>query len=116
MAGQTGAPAAVVLAVIAGGVALWYRAEITRLLAVNRLFDADRIVSNFSHMDTLFLTRPMDRGTGPVSPLPPGPAFSLPDDAAQWVRDRSVTAIVILQGGQLVHESYYLDTGLTTAG
>jgi CubicO group peptidase (beta-lactamase class C family) len=61
-------------------------------------------------MDRLFLTVPLSRGDGPASPLPPGPAFDLPPDVTQWIADRSVTAMVILQGGQVRHESYYLGT------
>ena len=46
---------------------VWKRDEIARLLAVNSLFAADRIVGNFSGMDRLFLTVPMARGAGPVA-------------------------------------------------
>ena len=100
-----------VLLLVLAAAAVWKREEITRLLAVNSLFSDEKIVQNFSHMDRLFLTRPLSRGDGPVSPLPPGPPFALPPEAVQWVQDRSVTGLVMLKGGQLVHESYYLDTG-----
>ena len=50
-------------------VALWKREEITRLMAVNSLFDADKIVYNFSHMDEAFLNTPITRGLGNVSDL-----------------------------------------------
>lgn len=100
-----------VLVILLAAVAVWKREEITRVLAVNSLFAPDRIVQNFSHMDRLFLTRPLSRGEGSVSPLPAGPAFALPPDAAQWVKDRSVTGLVMLKDGHLVHDSYYLDTG-----
>lgn len=100
-----------VLAVILAALAVWKREEITRLMAVNSLFAPDRIVQNFSHMDRLFLHRSLSRGDGPVSPLPPGPPATLPPEAAQWIADRSVTGLVILKNGQLVHESYYLGTG-----
>lgn len=100
-----------VLLVVLAAAAVWKREEITRLLAVNSLFSEEKIVQNFSHMDKLFLTRPLSRGDGPISPLPPGPPFALPPEAAQWVQDRSVTGLVMLKGGQLVHESYYLGTG-----
>jgi CubicO group peptidase (beta-lactamase class C family) len=101
----------VVLAVVLAALAVWKREEITRLMAVNSLFAPDRIVQNFSHMDRLFLHRGLSRGEGPVSPLPPGPPATLPPEAAQWIADRSVTGLVILKNGQLVHESYYLGTG-----
>lgn len=100
-----------VLVVLAAAAALWKREEITRLLAVNSLFAAENIVGNFSHMDKLFLTRPLSRGEGPVSPLPPGRAATLPAGAEQWIKDRAVTSLVALKNGQMVHESYHLGTG-----
>ena len=100
-----------VLILIAAAAALWKRDEIARLLAVTSRFEAENIVGNFSHMDALFLTRPLSRGAGPVSPLPPGPAAELSPEAAQWIKDRAVTGLVMLKNGQLVHESYYLGTG-----
>ncbi|MDV4145815.1 serine hydrolase domain-containing protein [Shimia sp. FJ5] len=89
---------------------IWKREEITRLLAVNSLFSEEKIVHNFSNMDTLFLTTPVDRGAGPVSPLPEGPAMTLPEGSADWIDARSVTALVVLKDGALVHESYHLGT------
>lgn len=98
-----------VLALAVAGV--WKRAELTRLYGVVTLFDAPNIVQNFSHMNDLFFNAPMSRGDGPVSPLPPGPAYALSAQAQDWVATRSVTGLVILKNGQLVHESYYLGTG-----
>ncbi len=92
-------------------VAVWKRDEIMRLWSVLNLFEPDRIVQNFSHMDQAFLSRPVPIGTVPPLPLPPGPAFALPDAVQTWVKDRSVTALVVLKDGALVHESYYLGTG-----
>ncbi len=100
-----------VLVVILAAVAAWKREEITRLMAVNSLFAEDRIVENFGHMDRLFLTRPLTRGDGPVSDLPPGAPMVLPPEAEDWIARRSVTALVVLQAGQLRHESYHLGTG-----
>jgi CubicO group peptidase (beta-lactamase class C family) len=100
----------VVLLVIALGLGIWNRDLVMRLMAVNSLFDEARIVQNFSHMDTMFLTRPLSRGDGPVSPLPSGPPATLSPEAEAWIKDRSVTGLVMLKGGALVHESYYLGT------
>lgn len=100
-----------VLVLVLAALAFWKREEVTRLLAVNSLFDADRIVQNFSHMDSMFLTRPLSRGDGPVSALPPGPPATLSAEAQAWLAERSVTGLVILKNGQLVHESYYQGTG-----
>lgn len=100
---------ALALAVVVVG--LWKREEITRLMAVNSLFDADRIVANFSNMDTAFLTTPVSRGDGPVSALPHGPDLTLPDGTDAWIAERAVTSLLVLQDGRIVHESYHLGTG-----
>ena len=99
-----------VLAVLAVAAGFWKREEIARLMAVNTLFDADRIVANFSHMDRAFLTVPVPRGDGPVSPLPLGAAAPLPPAVADWIDARAVTALVVLKDGAIVHESYHLGT------
>jgi hypothetical protein len=91
-------------------VGLWKRDQITRLWAVNSLFDGDRIVQNFSHMDRAFLHVPVPRGTGPVSPLPQGPAMTLPTVANDWIKARTVTSLMVLHRGAVVHESYHLGT------
>ena len=101
----------VVLLVVAGlTVGVWKREEITRLMAVNTLFNADRIVANFSNMDAAFLHVELPRGDGPVSPLPTGAALVMPDDYGQWVADRTVTSMLVLQNGEIVHEAYYQGT------
>ncbi len=100
-----------VLLVVAVGVGIWKRDLVMRLVAVNTLFDADRIVQNFSHMDTMFLTRPLPRGDGAISPLPAGTAVTLPAPVQAWMQDRAVTGMVIVKNGAVVHESYHLGTG-----
>lgn len=100
--------AVVVLLGLAAGI--WKRDEIARLLAVNSLFDADNIVHNFSHMDELFLHTALSRGNGPVSALAEGPQATLSAEADQWIKDRSVTGMVILKDGRLVYDRYFLDT------
>ncbi|WP_235933040.1 serine hydrolase domain-containing protein [Paragemmobacter ruber] len=101
----------IVVLLLIGALALWKREEIARLMAVNSLFAADRIVTNFSNMDRLFLSRPLSRGEGPVSPLPAGAEATLPAEVADWIAARTVTALVILKDGQVVHESYHQGTG-----
>lgn len=100
-----------VLVILIAAAAWWKREEITRLMAVNSLFAPENITRNFSHMDDLFLTHQMSRGDGAVSPLPAGPALTLPQGFNDWVGARSVTSVVVLQNGKLVHESYYQGTG-----
>jgi CubicO group peptidase (beta-lactamase class C family) len=99
-----------VLVVILAALGLWRRDDITRLMAVNTLFDEGNIVQNFSHMDDLFFHTTLTRPDDTVSPLPKGAQWDLPPDVAQWIADRSVTGLVILKDGAVVHESYYLDT------
>jgi CubicO group peptidase (beta-lactamase class C family) len=103
--------AMLVLAAVVLGI--WKREEITRLLAVNSLFAEEKIVGNFSAMDRLFLTVPMSRGDGPVSPLPRGADMTPPDGMEDWIAERAVTALVVLKDGVLRHESYHLDTTAT---
>ena len=100
--------AVVILALVAGFVK---REEIGRLLAVNSLFAADRIVHNFSHMDDAFLTVEMPGGDGEVSPLPEGPAMTMPRTYDAWVEARAITSALVLKDGKIVHEAYYLGTG-----
>ena len=49
----------VIFALIAG---IWKREQITRLLAVNSLFSEEKIVSNFSNMNKMFLNKPLEQG------------------------------------------------------
>ncbi|SDE38958.1 serine hydrolase domain-containing protein [Ruegeria marina] len=92
-------------------VGFWKREEITRLLAVNSLFSAEKIVFNFSNMDTAFLTAPLPRGTLPTSELAHGPAFDLPQGGTEWIEDRALTSLLILKDGQIRYEEYFLGTG-----
>lgn len=98
------------VALVAGGLAYWKREELVRLMAVNSLFAPEKIVANFSGMDRLFLTRALAIGTGPASGLPQGPQAVLPPDVGPWVEARWITGLVVLKGGQIVHESYYRGT------
>jgi len=96
------------LVILAAAAGFWKREELTRLMAVNSLFAPDRIVANFSGMDRLFLSAPMEGGT--PQPLPQGPAATMPDGFDAWAEARSVTAVVVLHRGQIVQETYRLGT------
>ena len=100
----------VALAVILAVTAFTYRDRIERLLAVNSLFEADRIVANFISMPDLFFSANLSRGDGPVSPLPEGQAIEMPAGYDDWVRERDLTALVVLRDGEIVHEAYFQDT------
>ncbi len=75
---------------------------------IERLFDPDRIVGNFSSMARLFPVRIMPRGAGPVSPLPAGPALPLPQGVERWTGAQAVTSLLVLKDGKVLHESYRL--------
>ncbi|APX10867.1 serine hydrolase domain-containing protein [Tateyamaria omphalii] len=98
------------LAIAAFVIGLWKREEITRLMAVNTLFDEECIISNFSNMDGAFLHREISKGDTPVSPLPIGTPLDMPRGYAEWVVDRTVTSTLVLKDGQIVHEDYYHGT------
>ena len=83
----------VVLILAIATVALWKREEITRLFAVNSLFAPEKIVANFSAMDKAFLTVTMDKGAGPISPLPNGPKMGPIDGLDDFITNRSLTAL-----------------------
>ncbi len=103
----------IVLALILAGVIVgfWKREEIQRLMAVNSLFSEDKIVDNFSNMDAAFLTVDLPRGDGPTWDLPYGAQFDLPEGADNWIADRAVTSLLVMQDGQIRFEEYYLGTG-----
>ncbi len=98
--------------VVAVALGVWKRENLTRLMAVQTLFDEGRIVENFSNMDEMFHTAPMNRGDGPVSPLPAGDEITLPEDTEAWMETRQVTAMVVLSGGDIVYETYLKGTGI----
>lgn len=98
------------LGIVILAIGLWKREEITRLMAVNSLFSEEKIVNNFSHMDQAFLTVAVPRGNGPTSPLPYGADHALPAGADAWVEERSLTSLLVLKDGQIVHESYFKGT------
>lgn len=96
------------LVVVAVAVGIWKRDQLTRLMAVGSLFSEDRIVGNFSSMNTVFDSAEMDGGT--TIPLPDGTPIDMPDGYDAWVTDRNVTGVVVLRDGALVHEDYFLGT------
>ncbi|WP_170769923.1 serine hydrolase domain-containing protein [Ruegeria lacuscaerulensis] len=102
---------ALMLALAAIVVGVWKREEIQRLMAVNSLFAEEKIVHNFSHMNEAFLTVALPRGNGPTSELTYGTGFDLPESTDQWIEDRAVTSLLVMQDGEIRFEEYYLGTG-----
>jgi len=99
----------VALILIAVGGWIWKGEELKRLLAVNSLFSEEKIVNNFSNMDTMFLATTLT-GDGPVSELPMGPTMTLPAGIEDWLAVRSATAFLVMKDGQIVFEDYYQGT------
>ncbi|KIT14457.1 serine hydrolase domain-containing protein [Jannaschia aquimarina] len=97
------------LSLLTAGGALWKREELARLWAVNSLFEPDRIVANFSNMDRAFLNVPLTMSGDPL-PLAPTDPVPLPRGTDAWLTERAVTALVVLRGGEITHESYHLGT------
>lgn len=84
---------------------------IARLKAVNTLFDADKIIYNFSNMNAAFQNVELEHGSGPVTPLPLGFEMTMPANYAEWVKTRAVTSMLVLKHGHIIHQSYCHDTG-----
>lgn len=99
-----------VLILAMAAVGFWKRDDISRLLAVNSLFRQGKIVQNFSHMDKAFLTVPLDRGNGATTDLFYGPETDLPEGAQDWIKQRSVTSLMVLENGEIRYEEYFLGT------
>ena len=84
--------------------------ELMRLLAVNSLFSAERIIHNFSHMNHAFLHTTVSRGDAPVSNFLMTNRLSLTSELEEWIVARRVTALVVLKDAKLAYENYYLGT------
>jgi CubicO group peptidase (beta-lactamase class C family) len=101
---------ALALVLLVAIAAVWKREELQRLMAVQSLFSENKIAANFSNMGKAFLTIPVPRGDGPVSDLPDGTPRSLPAGLADFITDRSVTALIVMKSGSVIFEDYYQGT------
>lgn len=91
--------------------------KIQRLNTVNTLFDADKIVHNFSHMDAAFLHQDLEV-SGPPHVWPEAPK-PLPETVRIAGNERNLeellealgtTAFIVIQDGKILNENYYLGT------
>ena len=90
-----------------------------RLFRVNSLFDEDKIVQNFSHMDGLLYSTPLPiSGTKHVWPID---KHALPEtfswknedlNLVDVLAETKTTALIVVKDGTIVSEDYYLDTGM----
>lgn len=93
------------------------RDTVSRLLAVNSLFNEEHIVRNFSSVTELFYNAPISN-TGNVTKFEYA-LQSLPDsfsvkgekvNTADFLRDTTTTSLVVLKDGRISFEQYYLGT------
>jgi CubicO group peptidase (beta-lactamase class C family) len=90
--------------------------KIKRLMTVNTLFDADKIVENFSNMDAAFLHHDLEIGEPQpwledIQDLPETVMIAGQERAlADILEELDTTALVVIQNGKLIHESYYKGT------
>lgn len=93
--------------------------NIQRLLRVNSLFDENKIVYNFSHMDGLLYSTPLpisgEKHIWPVhkQPLPETFLWNGKQlNVADILKETRTTALVVVKDGTVVFEDYYLGTGM----
>lgn len=90
--------------------------KIQRLMTVNTLFDADKIVANFSSMDSAFLHHDLELGEAKPWPediqdIPETVMIAgVETNLAAALEELDTTALVIIRDGTLIHESYYKGT------
>ncbi len=89
-------------------IAVLQREKLSRLMAVNSLFSEDRIVENFTSMDTMFENVALTPQSDTVHRLSTGAPMVMPAGFTTWARDRAVTGIMVVQDGIIRHESYPL--------
>lgn len=103
--------------VIALGVVLLLNvSKIKRLMTVNTLFDADKIVQNFSNMDAAFLHHDLtisDRQAWPekLQDMPDTVMIAGQERVlSEILEELDTTGLVVIKDGTLIHESYYKGT------
>ncbi len=105
------------LLVLAIGLLVINYSKIQRLLRVNSVFDADKIVYNFSHMDEAFFSMNLpQKGKAhkwkqDLQPLPEqidinGKSQSL----KAFMEETDTTALLVIKNGKILFEDYYLGT------
>jgi CubicO group peptidase (beta-lactamase class C family) len=105
------------LGLVAGAVGYWHREKLVRLYHVNTLFDAEKIVSNFSSMKDLFYWVEVKR-SGEIAPLF-DEKLDLPQSYSHhgetkfiraWLDETKTTSLLVLREGRIAHEDYLLGT------
>ena len=101
-----------IILIVVAGLTKWKRGEVKRLLAVNSLFNTEKITHNFSHMRDIFYHRELTIPDIPESSVPIS-KLNMPPDIDRWINDRSLTAIVVLKDGNIAFEDYFQGTKAT---
>lgn len=105
-----------VLVLIAGGVLLAKREQLTRLYNVITLFDEAKIVENFRHMDRAFETRPVKR-SGPVFEFQQGAPMELPEsftwkgqtfETLPYLERTGASGLIVIKDDAVRYEQYWL--------
>jgi CubicO group peptidase (beta-lactamase class C family) len=105
------------IVLVGGAVGYWHRDKLVRLYNVNTLFDADKIVSNFSSMKNLFYWAEVKRSGG-IAPLL-DERLGLPQPytyngssklVRNWLESTKTTSLLVLREGRIAHEEYLLGT------
>ena len=94
--------------------------NIQRLIQVKSLFDADKIVYNFSHMDELLFADELPRSGEEshwridLKPLP-GSYIDrgIEKDTMAMLKELQTTALIVVKDGMIVFEDYYKGTKAT---
>ena len=94
--------------VMVAGLLFLERDRVTRLLAVNSLFAEDKIVGNFTAMDSMFEHIALTPEIQTVNRLTKGADLTMPSGFTAWTQDRAVTGIIVVKDGVIRHESYPL--------
>lgn len=91
--------------------------SVKRLQTVNTLFDANKIVHNFSHMNEAFLHQNLEISDQPfiwpenLKPLPETVTVAgKPRNLAKLLETLDTTALIVIQDGKILNESYYKGT------
>lgn len=91
---------------------------LSRLMKINTLFDADKIVWNFTNMDQLAETRMMPCASPAPTALPHAPRDLIDSytfqgkttTLADYKVDRNVTSFLVIKDGQIAQEEYLKGT------
>lgn len=110
------------LLVLGTGADLYSKDRTGRLNDANILFAEENIVHNFSHMKDVSFWKPIPNKANarinerawPVALAAPPENYSAGSrivNLAEMLEDTGTTSLIVLHGGKIVHEKYYLGTG-----